>query len=179
MLEAIRLKLGRHIVQDQKPLITKDLGIEEDISSFRGQPLTLSYILEKSQQDLISALKNHKVTLSWDMQIYIEQTYKKLESDLKETALTFELGKLGKGKELYLEAKKALDEANEEFMKVRETLSSKYKVLAVDLDKLDCSLNSLKSAIKFNERNSLIDFSLTHNHTVRLRLQYEMSWNCI
>eukprot|EP01022_Parablepharisma_sp_SALTPOND_P000623 TRINITY_DN1033_c0_g1_i1.p1 TRINITY_DN1033_c0_g1~~TRINITY_DN1033_c0_g1_i1.p1 ORF type:complete len:2343 (-),score=535.53 TRINITY_DN1033_c0_g1_i1:240-7268(-) len=160
-LELIRQKLTQHtsqLISSPKEVAwsrAQSVGRreEEKNSPLREQPLTLSYTIHKCEQQIFSALRINNVVLKVGIKEEIEKAFKKLEENLKEAAVNFELGKMGKNMaQPYMEIRKALEGMNDEFVQARQALRLSSRLVNIELDKMDFGLNALKSSIKVNEK---------------------------
>ncbi len=165
-LESIRRKL----TQDSNQIVTnlKDMkrrpATREDISRraqsagrreaspLQGQPLTLSYILQRGMQQVLSALRTHRVEVSKELKETISKAFDAMGLSLKDASVGQSRGNGAMGNEF----QKTLRDIEGEFSQARQALGISVKLATIQLDKLELDMNSFKSSIsrKGDKRDS-------------------------
>lgn len=126
---------------------------DEPKSPLREQPLTLAYTLQRGQQQLFFLLRTHKVAVGGVLRDSITKVFDEMGAALKDAAVSFELGRQGKTRNLAgSEFQKGLTDIDSEFAQARQALRLSDKLVTIQLDKIELGLNSLKSTMRIDGR---------------------------
>jgi len=172
-LEMLKLKLKAKPVQNPMSALILTQRGNTRARSFHNQPLSLSYTLEKTKNEILSAIRLRRTTIELELETSIEKAFSKLESELRDAVIS---SKLGSNRQSYEKAKRVLDEADEAFKLVKQSLDLRTRELMVQCGKVSCDFDSLKASIKINKE---VDHESLHKKASTIQHDFEKLINDI
>ena len=119
---------------------------------FREQPLTLSYILEAVELEILASIRTHDKSIKLDLENDIKKIFQKLHTELKHLSFP---SKVSNGV-IEMNNRRELERLNERFNQVKEQLRTDTNNLNTQLDRMEFDMESLiKVANKKYDQNEV------------------------